>query len=218
MRVLLWLALVTSTASSGLATTFFNGNFESPGTFPGPDARYLTYGDTYVTGWTHEVTDLGEFYTDGVTWGISAGEGTYYVGFGAFNNIGGTLSQTFDTIAGMTYNVNYLLTTQELTGTLPDQVALVEALDGFTLLASVTNTINQPAGVWTSGLQLSFTAASTSTTLRFTDMTLLANGTLINWGLDDVSVLESTPEPGTYALLALGLGFIALRRKTPIHV
>jgi hypothetical protein len=214
MRIQAVLVLAISTAALSLAGPFTNGSFESSGVYT-PPANYMSYGSTFVTGWVHEVTDLGEFYTDGAAWGITAGQGTYYVGFGAFSQTGGTLSQTFDTVTGQNYVVNYLLTSQELSGPLPDQVALVEALDGSTVLGSVSNTINSPAGVWYGGLSLAFTATSGSTTLRFTDMTLLANTPLINWGLDDVTVaaVASAPEPASYALIGLGLGFIGLRKK-----
>jgi hypothetical protein len=203
--------LALSTAASSLAGPFTNGSFESPGTFT-PPATYLSYGNTYVTGWVHEVTDLGEFYTDGAAWGVAAGHGTYYVGFGAFGQTGGTLSQTFDTVAGQLYGVNYLLSTQELTGPLPDQIALVQVFDGSTELGSIFNTINSPAGVWNNGARLVFTATSGSTTLRFTDLTLAANGTAINWGLDNVAI-STLPEPAAYALIGLGLTFILLRKK-----
>jgi hypothetical protein len=205
------LILAISTAALSFAGPFTNGSFESPGVIPAP-GTHLTAGDTYVTGWVHNSTDLGEFYTDGSPWSVAAGVGTYYVGFGAFSQTGGTMSQTFDTVAGQLYGVNYILSTQELTGTLPDQIALVEALDGSTVLGSISNTINSPAGIWNNGLRLEFTATSGSTTLRFTDLTLMANTPLINWGLDNVSVSE-LPEPSSYALIGLGLGIIALRKK-----
>jgi len=211
MKFLSMVFLVIGAATFGVAAPFMNGGFELPGPTYTPPAEYLSYGDLFVTGWVHDGTDLGEFYTDGAAWGISAGEGSYYVGFGAFSQTGGTLSQTFDTNVGTTYFVNYLLTTQELDANLPDQAALVEALDGSTVLGSAFNTINQAAGTWTSGISFAFTATSTSSTLRFTDMTPLANSAPINWGLDAVSV-GVVPEPSSIAMIGLGLGLLALRR------
>ncbi len=207
--IIIALALIAFPAAGA---TFFNGDFESPGTFNG-EATYLGSGSTYVTGWFHSGIADGEFYTDGAAWGITAGQGTFYVGFGAFGVTGGSMSQTFDTTPGQSYAVNYLLSTQELDGVLPDQVAFVSALDdGDNLLDSVSNTINTPAGVWVNGLQLQFVATSSSTTLRFTDLTLFENGGTVNWGLDNVS-LTAMPEPASYALIGLGLGVIALRKR-----
>ncbi len=211
MKVSVWFALLISAAALSWAGPFTNGSFESPGVFEGA-ATQLDNGSTYVTGWLHQGIDDGEFYTNGSVWGIAAGHGTFYVGFGAFGLTGGQLLQTFDTTPGQVYAVDYLVTTQELEGVLPDQAALVEALDGASVLASVSNTINTPAGVWVNGLQLRFTATSASTTLRFTDTTLFANGGSLNWGLDNVSV-AAAPEPGSYALIGLGLSVIALRKR-----
>jgi hypothetical protein len=106
----------------------------------------------------------------------------YYIGWGANGATNGTLFQTFDTVIGTTYNINYLLTTQQLTGVLPIQSNLVEALNGASVLNFVTNSFNQAAGIWNAGATLSFVAASTSTTLRFTDTTSAANSGPINWG------------------------------------
>ncbi|MEO5922195.1 MAG: PEP-CTERM sorting domain-containing protein [Bryobacteraceae bacterium] len=147
--------------------------------------------------------------------------GGNYFGFGASGATGGTLEQTFDTDVGVTYIVTYWLTTQELAGdSLPLQQAYVEARDGSgpgaNTLGSQLNLLTQAAG-WFQGQSLTFTATTTSTTLRFIDQTdadLVGNAAfMVNWGLDNVAVDVATPEPGTYGMLALGLGALALFRK-----
>jgi len=111
--------------------------------------------------------------------------------------------------------VNYLLATQEYVGAgaPPTQLALVQALDalnGNSVLNSVTNSFNPVVGSWISGLTLAFVANSTSTTLRFTDQSTGTND--VNWALDAVTV-DVVPEPASYTLIGLGLGAIALFRK-----
>ncbi len=67
-------------AGEGLASPFTNGSFEAPG----GAAQYFTNGDTSVTGWTHfGVSQTREFSADGSPLGITAGERTHYVGWGA---------------------------------------------------------------------------------------------------------------------------------------
>ncbi len=190
------------------AAPFTNGSFESPG---GASILFLGPGSTQVTGWLHGGNNVnsGEFYTQVADFGVAAQNGTYYIGWGGNAVTGGTLAQTFDTVAGSLYNVNYFLLSQQcnLCTGLPVQANLVEALNGIVLLNSATNNINfQTQGVWNAGATLTFQATSTSTTLRFTDATLLANSPSINWGLDNVTLSitregSGVPEPATYGLV-----------------
>jgi hypothetical protein len=120
----------------------------------------------------------------------------------------------------MIYVVTYWLTTLELEdGPFPDQVAFVGAYDGGTELASELNILNAAPG-WNPGRTLAFVATSSSTTLRFIDQSLpgTSDGSFgpndtfwTNWGLDNVTL--ATPEPGTYALLGLGLSVLALFKR-----
>jgi len=214
-----WLMVVFLTGVSVIqATPFTNGSFESPA---GATSVFLGASDTYVTGWTHVGNPAGEFYTKSGDWGISAGDGTYYIGWGANGSTGGMLLQTFDTLSGTMYTVNYLLTTQQFGGTPPIESNLVEALNGSTVLNSVTNSFNQGAGIWNAGATLTFTATSASTTLRFTDTTTATNSVPVNWGLDAVTVsgnASNVPEPSTSGLVGLGLTtlatLVAARKKS----
>lgn len=201
-------------SSLALAAPFTNGGFELP---TSQNTIFLGFGDTFVTGWTHGGNNLGEFYTFNNQYGILAGEGNYYIGWGANNAIGGTLSQNFDTVIGDTYTVDYLLTTQQLAlANLPIQSNTVAAFNGATLLNSVSNSFNMAAGIWQAGNQLTFVATSTSTTLVFTDTTAFADGQPINWGLDAVTVNSQSgavPEPSTYALMGGSLALLAWYRR-----
>jgi hypothetical protein len=201
-------------SSLALAAPFTNGGFELPTT---QTTIFLFNGDPFVTGWTHGGNFQGEFYTFDNQYGILAGEGNYYIGWGASSATGGTLSQTFDTVIGDTYTVDYLLTTQQFLGSnLPFQSNTVAAFDGVTLLNSVVNSFNMAAGNWQAGTQLSFFATSTSTTLIFTDTTTVNNSGPINWGLDAVTVNGQSgaiPEPSTYALMGGSLALLAWLRQ-----
>src|SRR5258708_5150764 len=114
MRRTSFLAITTlvGMATFGMAAPFTNGSFESPTSL---STVFLGPGDTFVTGWIHGGSSgsNSEFYTFTGQWAINAGAGTYYIGWGGNGATGGTMSQTFDTLIGTTYNVNYLLTTQQ---------------------------------------------------------------------------------------------------------
>jgi hypothetical protein len=212
-------------AVPGKAATFFNGSFESPGAPVDPwNPGVLYLGDQLLGGWEHtRVPDADplrtDFYTNGLgtDWVNPPQDGAYYIGWGAYGATGGTLSQAFDTEIGVTYQVTYWLVAQEFAlGSTVEQKARVAALDGNTPLANVLNTFG-PTSVWFQGQILSFVAQSASTTLRFSDesegSSVIGQGTyMINWGLDNVTV-EATPEPGTWAILGLGLGILVAVKK-----
>ena len=207
----LTLVAISGFLFSGIAfgASFANGSFESPG--GAPIRQWLSYpgnpSSSFVTGW---ISNGGfQIYESSGQDGIPAGDGTYYVSFGHNGNTGGTLSQTFDTISGGLYTVNYLVTLQQ--GGDPEGMK-VEAFNGTTLLNGVglNNFIYQ---TWTGGPQLTFTAASQSTTLIFTDTTI--GGGSANWGLDAVTVnMAPVPVPPGLLLLGPGLvGLAAVRRR-----
>ena len=117
--------------------------------------------------------------------------------WGHNGNTGGTLSQTFDTIVGTTYRVDYLLSLQQ--GGEPESMK-VKAFGPAGLLNGGTLS-NFTYSTWTAGSGPAFTAASPTTTLVFTD---LGPSVFTNWGLDAVKV---QPVPVPSALLLLGAGF-----------
>lgn len=209
-------AAVLGLASLAQAAPFTNGSFESPG----GSTTTLVIGSTHVTGWIHGVNPFAELYSQSGIFGIAAGDGEYYITWGGSGATGGTLSQTFDTTPGVTYAVNYLLTTQQNgSAVLPVQSNSVQAFDGNTLLGSTTNSFNMAAGNWLAGNQLTFTATSGSTTLVFTDTSDGQVADSLNWGLDAVTLAEvpgsggDVPEPTTYGLVAMALGMIGFARR-----
>ena len=208
------MAIGATLSANGAA--FQNGGFESPGSATGGTTFLNSSNSSLLSGWT-TTGNNSEFYVCGNQWGINAGGGNCYLGWGANGTTGGTISQTFDTFAGHTYVVTYQLPPQQFSGTPPFQAALVAALDGSTMLGGATNSFNHAAGVWQPGRTVTFVAASASTTLRFTDGTLSGNSGPVNWALDNIAVTDVTPanvpEPSTWVLAAAGLGLVALRRR-----
>lgn len=207
------LAVISSSllavATEAQAAELINGSFEQPG----GNNRPLGANDAHVTGWVTGVNGL--FYTKAPTFGISAGDGTYYISFGLNGTVVGTLSQTFDTIVGQTYRIDYLLRQQGGVGDL--QTLVAEIVGG----PSVINTA-LPVTEWGSGLTLNFAATATKTTLRFRDATPRGGGGTANYGLDAVTinaVPSAVPEPATWALMLGGIGAIGgtLRRRSRIR-
>ena len=221
-RALLAAATLVGFAGIGFAGPFTNGSFETPGA-PGGNRFFTAGSDTFVTGWTHVASAVNnngsvDFYSANGAWGINADTESNYIGFGGNGTTGGILFQTFDTVIGTTYTVNYRLTTQQLGGSsIPLESVLVEGLNGSTVLNSVSTTFNPQAGVWINGNALSFMAASTSSTLRFTDTSDGAVAASVNWGLDTVTVntgVSSVPAPATLSMIGLaGLVLVAFRRR-----
>jgi hypothetical protein len=204
----------TFAAGVSLGSPFQNGGFESPGL---GGAGFLGLNcPGVVTGWVHN-NNCGagsEILTASGNYGLATLDGGQYITWGGNGAIGGTLQQTFDTAAGVVYTVNYLIAIQQNTG--PGQSMKVEAFDGSILLNSAAAN-NFLYLTFTPGPTLTFTAGSTSTTLRFTDTTSLANSGPANWGLDTVTVqsnqVAGVPEPGSALMLVAGLAALILAAR-----
>ena len=209
------------------AAPFTNGDFETPGPAAGQIPIGPGTGNPAPTGWVvgGPVGDAFElFYQPSSQFGVIGIAGPSSVGFGGNGSTGGTLSQTFDTIVGQSYTVNYFVTSQQgRSNGGPLQSALIQALNGATVLGAVVDTIPDLAVSevfhWNAGPALTFIATGSSSTLRFTDTTTTGTG-CCNWALDGVTVNApsvAVPEPETYAMLLAGLGllgFVARRRKS----
>lgn len=205
MVSIMFVMVVSGLLCTGMAfgAPFTNGSFESPG---GDPIRYeLGTNDTFVTGWTNN--GGYQIYESSGRDGIPAGDGTYYVSWGHCSATGGTLSQTFDTVPGELYRVDYRVTLQQGGEA---QSMKVEAFDGATLLGSASDS-NFANTNWVTGPPLTFIATSSATTLIFTD---LSGPVYTNWGLDAVTVTQSVPEPSILLLISSSLiGLVGLKRK-----
>ncbi|MBL9114210.1 MAG: DUF642 domain-containing protein [Verrucomicrobiaceae bacterium] len=125
--------------------------------------------------------------------GVTAVEGSHVLSFGHNGGHGGTISQTFDTVPGATYQVAYSLA-QMLAGGNDGQTMSVEAFNGSTSLApAVSNSLPTTQNQWGAGTIYSFTATSTSTKLVFNDTTPDAAGANTAWALDSVNLAVTLP-------------------------
>jgi hypothetical protein len=198
------------------AGTFANGDFELPG---GATLFLSGSADTSVTGWIYNSHGSGfESYSLGSDYGIVPDSGSHYITFGHSGATGGSISQTFDTIAGHTYIVNYMLILQQVGAQITQSVNLAafNALDLSSLNSTQTDFDYL---TWAPGNALSFTAASTSSTIIFTDLTSAGNSGPLNWDLDSVTVTDTSasgtaaPEPRSLGIIAAALAALATRYR-----
>jgi hypothetical protein len=183
-------AVSVTTNQTATVPSFVNGSFESPVESTG--AVPVDPGETWLTGWSAGGPSgviIG--LAHGAESGFNAYDGQQWIYFGGIPApVGGWVAQTFSTTIGQNYAVTYYVGQNgtgdfSLTGTVLDASS--------NLLAS--NQCVSVSGTWIQR-QLAFTAATTNTTVVFTD----SSPADVNGGdvtLDDVSVvlLPSTGIP-----------------------
>jgi choice-of-anchor C domain-containing protein len=194
------------------AAAFQNGSFELGTTSP-PFVE-VHVGDTNITGWA--VTAGNVDFMD-----------TYWLGHTGANSIDlngnslGTIAQTFDTISGHPYQVEFWLAGNYAGGPTVKKVEVNATGTGNTpqqFTFDVTGHSSTNMG-WEQHFY-NFTADGSSTTLSFASLSVNIGGAN-NYGavLDDVSITDTytppvgAPEPGTIMLLLFGLVGVASARK-----
>jgi choice-of-anchor C domain-containing protein len=201
------LVAAASIAACGVATGasaagFTNGSFES-GVDTGGSFVTLFNGSTGINGWVvggDSVDYIGNYW--------NAQNGARSVDLSG--NANGSISQTFDTVAGQSYVVDFWLAGNPDGG--PAAKLAVITADGGQeqdSIFTVTGSDSRSNMGWRE-YSYRFTASSNSTTLSFASATNTAYGP----ALDNVSV-AGVPEPASWALMILGFGGLGatLRRQ-----
>jgi choice-of-anchor C domain-containing protein len=194
--------LLVAGASPAAAAPFTNGSFELGSVNPGGGWITLGSGNPAITGW--EIFD-GTIDYIGTYW--QAADGSRSLDLNGNDGSAG-IRQTFDTIGGGTYRVDFALAGSPdgapATKTVQVTSGGISQLFAFTLSPGASHA--DMGWVYHS---LLFTAAGDSTTLSFLSTTA---GPYYGPVLDDVSV-TAVPEPATLSLVALGLAAGARARR-----
>jgi choice-of-anchor C domain-containing protein len=195
-------AAACGVATSAGAAAFTNGSFEL-GVNPGSTFVTLAGGSTGVTDWV-----VGGDSIDYIGGYWQAEDGSRSIDLSG--NANGSIAQTFDTVAGQAYLVNFFLAGNPDGG--PAAKLEITSADGGqqqNSVFTVTGSDSRANMGWTA-FSYNFSATGASTTLAFAS----ATGTAFGPALDNVSV-RAVPEPATWALMLVGFGGLGavLRRR-----
>lgn len=195
------LVAVLALAPPGRAAPFTNGSFETASVNPGAGFATLPGGNTQINGWTvggNSIDYIGGY------WQPSSGSRSVDLS----GNAAGSVSQTFDTIAGVPYLVTFDIAGNPDSG--PKIADMSVQATGNALQNYSFNTAGQSlANMGWESRSYSFVATGSSTTLTFTSLETNPYGP----ALDNVAV-AAVPEPGSLALFGLaGLTAAAYYRR-----
>jgi choice-of-anchor C domain-containing protein len=191
------LLLAGSTTPALADPILINGNFELGPPMGGMHDVDVLAGSDVITGWV--VTGGGVDYL-GVPWDVFEGEH----GIDLDRRSPGGIQQTFETVAGRTYDVFFELSGNPMGGsTLKD---LRVSVGNFTQDYTFDSTGQAENNLIWDHIRFSFVATGATSTLSFASLS--GSGSSYGALIDHVRV-HSTPDPGS-TLLLLGMGLIGL--------
>lgn len=188
--------LISPVASANLLV---NGGFEQSPALNQAGGGWGYFDPSQVTGWESEDNNI-EIWNSGFN-GVAAHEGNQFAELNAHPETGNafTLFQDIVTSIGTSYELSFAYRARS------GQESFNVAAGNLNENVSNTNTTS-----WTIYTAM-FTASSELTRLMFTSIDPETE-TLGNF-LDEVAVVSKVPEPGTLALLGLGLAALSLTRR-----
>jgi len=204
-------AVLLSFATLAVAAPFGNGSFES-GTNPGSYTPLNTGDNSSITGWLVGGAPGNGIDYIGSLWQPSDGSRSIDLNGTNLNTNSsvGSISQTFDTVAGVQYQVQFDLSGNPYGG--PATKTLTASAAANSQPFSYTIGANTLANMMWQSNTFNFIATGASTTLTFASTTLNSN---FGPALDNVRVSAVTPEPASMALwlLAAGAVTVVARRR-----
>lgn len=183
------------------ASVFVNGGFETStcGAAVGGFAT-VGAGGSCVTGWT---VDSGSVdYINGY-WEAKDGIASIDLA----GNAPGTISQTFDTVAGQLYSVDYWLSGNPDGGGLA-KFGVISAVNGSLISSATFAGIKGTSRADMNYLPWNFTFTATGPTTKLSFASNPSAGNFYGAALDSVSVSAAVPEPATWAMMLIGFGFV----------
>jgi hypothetical protein len=213
-KVLFAAALALSAAVAPIASAaelLVNGSFEDAGGATREGWGGFTYGAGFspvLPGW---IINSGTVdITDNTTPWKPADTGVNSLDLNGWDS--GSISQSFMTLAGVTYHVSYAFS-RNLAGAADPATALV-TVAGVNHVISAANdgsfgTLNSM--LWKSG-GFTFTGTGNVETLRFASTSPGSGGLFLD------SISAAVPEPGTWALMIMGFGGAGAMLRKRRHV